>query len=218
MNTYRTHGDGPIEIAALHGGPGGFGGMVNLAVTLSEQYGVVEPFQTAQTVMGQVHELRDIVTKLVSHPLVVIGHSWGAWLAYIFAATYPFLVRKIILVGSGPYENHYYPVSQQRREQRFTDEDKRQITYLTAKLSDPGMKNTREVLLQLNAVFSRVDNVDLLEDEVTEVEEIDPTILNIQPGYVHGLLQEAMAMQKSDELLRYAKKITCPVVAIHGDS
>jgi pimeloyl-ACP methyl ester carboxylesterase len=166
--------------------------------------------------MGRVHELRDTMTELVSHPLVIIGHSWGAWLVVVFAATYPSLVRKIILVGSGPYEHHYCPILQQRRDARFTDEDKRQIAHLTAKLSEPGESTTADVLHQLGAVFSRVDNVDLLEENVGDVESIAPTILNIQPGYFHGLLEEAMAMRESGELLHYAEKITCPVVAIHG--
>jgi hypothetical protein len=47
MKTYRTHGDRPIEIVAVHGGPEDLGGMVQLAVTLSDRYGVLEPFQTS---------------------------------------------------------------------------------------------------------------------------------------------------------------------------
>jgi len=216
MKTYRIHGARPIEIVDVHGGPGDFGGVMQLAATLSAQYGVVEPFQTAHTVMGQVHNLHETITKLVSHPPVIIGHSWGAWLVVIFAATYPSWVRKIILVGSGPYEHRYYPILQQRRNKRFTDEEKRRIARLTAMLSDPKNNATGDVLRQLGVVFSRVDNVDLLEEEAGDVEAIDPAILNMQPLYFPGLLQEATEMRKSGELLRYAKKITCPVVAIHG--
>ena len=73
------------------------------------------------------------------------------------------------------------------------------------------------MLRQIGALFSRIDNVDLLEEDVGDVDAIDPTILNIQPAYFSGLLNEAMEMRKSGELLGYAKKVTCPVVAIHGD-
>ena len=77
MKTYRTHGDGPIEIVAVHGDQVILGGWCSLP----------EPYQTADTVMGQVHELRETMTELISHPVVMIGHSWEAWLTVIFAAT-----------------------------------------------------------------------------------------------------------------------------------
>lgn len=216
MKTYRTHGNEPIQIVTVHGGPGDFGGMVQLAQALSDRYGVLEPFQTADTIAGQVRELHETVTQLASRPLVLIGHSWGAWLAAVFVATYPSAVRKLILVGSGPFESHYYSLLQQQRSARLTDDDVRQIEHLTASLSEPGETATGDVWRQLGAVFKRVDNVDLIDEAVEDVDAIDPAILDIPPASFHALLQEAMEMRKSGELLDYVKRITCPVVAIHG--
>ncbi|MGD9211069.1 MAG: alpha/beta hydrolase [Desulfobacteraceae bacterium] len=217
---YRIHGK-PLKIVTLHGGPGEFGGVVNLAVTLSEKYGVLEPFLTEDTIMGQVHGLKNIIDQHVSDKLILIGHSWGAWIAYIFTATYPLMVKKLVLVGSGPYEHHYYTSLKKKRNQRFSKEDKQQIVELNKMLTAPDIKtpkikNKSEILWQIGAIFSKVDNIDLLETPVTGVEKIDSQILNIQPDYFHNLLHEAMEMRKSGRLLRFADAITCPVIAIHG--
>ena len=39
--------------------------------------------------------------------MTLVGWSWGAWLGFILAARHPALVRKLVLVGSGPFEEAY---------------------------------------------------------------------------------------------------------------
>lgn len=216
MKNCRIHGRKPIEISVLHGGPGDFGGTVELAVTLSHKYGVLEPFQTAHTIDGQISELRDLVTAQATIPIVVIGHSWGAWLAVIFAAQYPELVRKVILVSSGPFQQRYVSTLQQRRDERLSDDDRHRIDKLSTALTDPQVENRQDVLRQIGEIFSRVDNADLVTEEFDHAEDIDPAVFAIQPDYFHGLLEEAVTMRVSGELLHKASRIKCPVVAIHG--
>lgn len=56
--------------------------------------------------------------------IILIGHSWGAMLIYMFAAKYNHLVKKIILVSSGSIEEKYYEDLCKNRESKLTEEEK----------------------------------------------------------------------------------------------
>ncbi len=104
MNNLRRYGKAPFGVAVIHGGPGAAGEMALMARELSKQWGVLEPLQTANSVKGQVEELKTILTESADVPVTLIGFSWGAWLSFIVTASYPSLVSKLILIGSGPFE------------------------------------------------------------------------------------------------------------------
>lgn len=57
-----------------------------------------------RSIANLVEEIKDIIDHYGLGQTVLIGHSWGAWLSFIFAATYPELIEKLILVGSGRFE------------------------------------------------------------------------------------------------------------------
>src|SRR5689334_10271462 len=100
----RKYGSAPFRIVVVHGGPGAPGSVAPIARELGQTRGVLEPLQTATTVDGQIEELRLVVQQNATAPVMCIGHSWGAWLSMLVAAAYPELVCKLILVGSGPFE------------------------------------------------------------------------------------------------------------------
>ena len=108
MVEFRTHGIFPFRIVVLHGGPGAWGEMSPVADHFSSEFGVIEPFFLEPTLQGQLLELKQILDLHAVSKVILIGFSWGAWLGYLFAARFPELVKKLILVGSGPYEHHYY--------------------------------------------------------------------------------------------------------------
>ena len=101
MENIRIYGKEPYKVVLIHGGPGAPGEMAPVANALKERYGVLEPLQSKDSVEGQVRKLHEQLYGYDA-PFILIGHSWGAWLAWIYAATYPKMVRHIILVGSGP--------------------------------------------------------------------------------------------------------------------
>ena len=101
MRTYRNP---PFSVAVIHGGPGAAGEMTPVARELSADRGVLEPLQTAATLRGQIDELRAGLEAHGDLPIVLVGFSWGAWLSYLLAAEYPLLVKKLVLVSSGPFD------------------------------------------------------------------------------------------------------------------
>jgi pimeloyl-ACP methyl ester carboxylesterase len=78
--------------------------MAPVARELSNMSGIIEPLQTAMSIGGQVEELQTVLKENTAFPVILIGHSWGAWLSFMFAAEYPSFISKLILVASGPFE------------------------------------------------------------------------------------------------------------------
>ena len=78
METIRKYGTAPYKIGLVHGGPGAAGSLKNLAEKLSADYGVLEFLQSAKSVNGQIEELKEQVICSCQHPVILIGHSWGA--------------------------------------------------------------------------------------------------------------------------------------------
>ena len=66
----------------------------------SSKVSVLEPLQTKTSIEDQVKELKSVLKNHGEFPVILIGFSWGAWLSFIFAAKYPSIIRKIIIIGS----------------------------------------------------------------------------------------------------------------------
>ena len=85
----RIHGNPPLSVVVLHGGPGALGGMSRVASELADAWGVLETdLQTAASVAGQVEELRSVVVERGHTPVIMIGSSWGTMLGFIFSARF----------------------------------------------------------------------------------------------------------------------------------
>jgi hypothetical protein len=56
MKNLRKYGKAPYKIAVIHGGPGAGGEMAPIARELASDWGVLEPFQTATSLEGQIEE------------------------------------------------------------------------------------------------------------------------------------------------------------------
>lgn len=213
MESLRKYGKPPYRVAVVHGGPGAAGEMAPVARKLSGSHGILEPLQTAASIEGQLAELHDSLCFHGELPLTLIGHSWGAWLAYIFAARYPQLVAKLILVGSGPFEGKYASGIMQTRLDRLDDAGRQRVNELGALMekaecsSESGDMN--KALAEFGRLMSKTDTFDMLPDVREEV-QLDM--------HIHqSVWQEASELRRSGRLLELGRDISCPVLAVHGD-
>jgi len=131
MVNLRKYGIRPFPVAVIHGGPGAPGEMAPVARELSSVAGVLEPLQTATTLEGQVRELKAVLEKHAALPVTLIGFSWGALLSFIFAARYPSFVRKLILIGSAPYDEKYAAKITHTRLSRLSERERKEVLSLT---------------------------------------------------------------------------------------
>jgi pimeloyl-ACP methyl ester carboxylesterase len=205
----RRYGSPPFNIAVIHGGPGAPGEMGPVARELASDWSILEPFQTAGTVEGQVEELRAVLDEEGDLPVYLIGFSWGAWLSFILAATHPAYVKKLILIGSGPFEEKYAARIMETRLDRLNQEEKAEVLSLMDFLNDPAIENRDSLMGRFGALISRADSYDPLphEDEVFEC----------QYDIYQSAWEDARSLRQSGELLECASKVECPVVAIHGE-
>ena len=208
----RTYGRAPFEVAVVHGGPGAGGEMAPVARALVPEWGVLEPLQTASSVEGQIEELRAVLAEWGALPVTLIGFSWGAWLSYLVAAHYPALVRKLILVGSGPFEEKYVERLGETRLARFSEAERAEFRSLLCLLNDPAGEGKDAHLVRLGLLASKSDTYDPL------AEEADPSdSVGMRGDLFRRVWKEAAALRRSGKLLALGAGIRCPVVAIHGD-
>jgi pimeloyl-ACP methyl ester carboxylesterase len=154
----RQYGTRPSGVAVVHGGPGAAGHMAPVAARLAAAGpGVLEPLQTATSVNGQVEELRAAIARLASRPVVVIGHSWGAWLSCLIAAEHPDLVRKLILVGTPPFEARYVPRLRENRMRGLTEAERAEFASLADALNHSAPEQAAQYLRRLGELAGRGD-------------------------------------------------------------
>jgi pimeloyl-ACP methyl ester carboxylesterase len=142
--------------------------------------------------------------------VTLIGHSWGAWLGFIVAARHPHLVKKLILVGSGPFEARYAEEIQSTRMSRLTEEEREEVRTLMNALDDPESGDRKVDFARFGALFTKADTFDPIRSEPSDALEFRPDIFK-------SVWPEAAGLRRSGELLRLAQSIRCPVTAIHGD-
>jgi len=209
MKNLRTYGKAPFTVVVIHGGPGAPGHMAPVARELSPDWGVLEPLQTAASLEGQIEELKTVLGKNGDLPVTLIGFSWGAWLSFIFAANYPAFVKKLILIGSGGYEEKYAAKIQDTRLSHLSEEERREVHSVMEAMNDANIHDKNTLFALFGKLFTKADAYNPLT--------LDTENLEVQYHIYRSVWNDAKELRSSGELLKLGKQIQCPVVAIHGD-
>jgi pimeloyl-ACP methyl ester carboxylesterase len=209
VKNLRTYGKPRFKVVVIHGGPGAAGEMAPVARELASGWGVLEPLQTEASVEGQIQELRSVLEEKADLPASLIGFSWGAWLSFLVAARCPTLVKKLLLVSSGPFEEKYAARVEETRLSRLSEEERTEVESLFETLGDPAAQDKDRAFARFGALFSKADAFDPMKSESEGV--------RYRPDIFQAVWREAAELRKSGKLIRLAGNIRCPVVAIHGD-
>ena len=209
MENLRIYGKPPFRTALLHGGPGAPGYMAPVARELSSKWGVLEPLQTASTVEGQVQELKEVLQNNADLPVCAIGSSWGAWLGFILSARFPEMVDKLILIGSGAFEEKYATGIMDTRLARLSEKERGEAYFLVDALIDPEISSKDELMARFGKLCTKADTFDPITLETEEIE--------VQYDVFNSVWSEAWELRKKGALIALAEKIECPVLAVHGD-
>lgn len=209
MNKYRVYGSKPYNVIIVHGGPGAPGEVAPVCRKLSEFFGVIEPFQSKHTIDEQLGELYEILTNNVQIPAILVGYSWGAWLTYIFTSKYPELVKKLVLLSSGPFEHSYVEQMNNTRQKRLAPDDRLLLDNLINELNSGNCVEKKEIFGQFGKIMSKTDLFSPMQSS--------NEILEFQPEIFDSIMGEAIKLRINGTLLNCGKNITCPVISIHGD-
>jgi pimeloyl-ACP methyl ester carboxylesterase len=183
--------------------------MAPLARELALNCGVLEPLQTADSIDGQVEELRRVLEQNAALPVILVGHSWGAWLGFIFAAKHSPMVKKLILISSGGFQDQYAAMTHETRLSRLSEEDRTEVNRLLETLRNRSPEGGDDQFARLGELLFRADAFDPLPQE--------PPDVDFSLDIYRKVWGEATRMRKSGELLEMGRAIDCPVLAIHGD-
>lgn len=210
IGTVRKYGNSPYTIVLVHGGPGVPGEMKPVAIELSKSFGILEPFQSKNTIEGQLEELKLQVEENSKIPIILIGWSWGSWLAYIFASRYPELVKKLVIISSGPFEASYIPRMKEIRFSHLSEVERNRIAELETLFQKEDLPNKDALFEEYGSLYSKADTFESNGEE-DEQDDIQP-----QMAVYNGVWPEAAKLRETGDLLKYGKNIKCEVVAIQG--
>lgn len=204
--TVRSYGKPPYVAAALHGGPGAAGTAGYLASELAKKanIGVLEPIQSAKSIKGQVNELAEQLGEFV--PPVLVGHSWGAWLALFYAAEHP--VSKLVLIGCPPFLPEGAVKVAERRFKALSASEFEELKNCAVSAE----KGDEKAFSRLADLADRADNVCLPAS--------DPSadfLLPFQRETFEKVWAEADSFRKENGFESLLKKIVAPVFVLQGD-
>lgn len=180
--------------------------MEPVAIRLAQRFGVLEPFQSGRSVEAQIEELHRALKAHATLPAVLIGYSWGAWLALLTAARYPEMVRKLILVSSGVITPNDSSLMHHTRLSRLTPDERAEFDDVVVALA----AGNSGKLERLGELAGKADT--FAPDESAARGE-----LRLDAGIYNKVWSEAARMRESGELLERITQVRCPVLAIHGD-
>ncbi len=209
MGNPRVYGSRPFYVAVIHGGPGAPGEMAPVARELSQERGILEPLQTEASMDGQVEELKKVIETYADLPVTLVGFSWGAMLGFVFGALHPFLVKKLILVGSPPFEEKYAAEIQETRLGRLTESERSRVRALIRTLDDPSAADKNAPFAELGGLLAKADAYDRVPASEDPIE--------CQYHIYRQVWEDARELRRNGRLLELGKQVSCPVVAIHGD-
>ena len=127
----------------------------------------------------------------------------------MLAALHPSLVKKAVLVASGPFEDRYVPEIQKTRLGRLEAGERAEVTSLMSVIEGRHAGDREKAFARFGELFSRTDAFDAFDGGKDEV-ILDPAIFR-------SVWEEAARMRTGGQLLRLAKRVSCPVMALHGD-
>lgn len=209
----NTYGNAPYRAALLHGGPGAPGSLAGLAAEMSAFCGVLEPLQSRYSIAALVDELKEQLAPYGRRPLTLIGHSWGAWLAGLFAREHPEQIQNLILVGCGPLTADYVQEIAQRRRANLTAPEQAEFNALLCKLEGANASGDDTCLARLGELAHRSDSFCPYPSPRTSSPSPAPD------GQMYARIwPEAAALRQSGLLLAAFAGLSCPVTVIHGEN
>lgn len=211
----RRYGSSGPTVAVLHGGPGAAGSVAGLAAPLADEFRVLEPLQrradgvTPLTVAGHVHDL----AAVLDGPTLVVGWSWGAMLGLSFAAAHPELVRGLVIVGCGTYDEETRATYQHRFVANLGADGVGAMDALRARLATATTDGERDAIVAARG--ARAERAQAYEPRPAADDEPPTTVDAL--GHDETWTDVLRLQAEGIEPAAFAA-ISSPVLMLHGDT
>lgn len=220
---FEIHGNGDKTVILLHGGPSLYGYMMDIGEVLVDDLKVVDYAQRGTvecpstpdllTIDQHIKDLDQIVDQVSEgRKVFLLGHSWGASLGLLYAAKFSDKIEKLVLLGTASLTEEIGDMFGERFNSRLTQNEKTQLDNLNRRLESAKtnlrineLMNERLTLTNPACHFDRATN-----------ERMVPCKWDFHSfKYSIDALWDII---EAGEMPQILKKVTCQVVAIHGDT
>lgn len=199
----RVHGAGRPRIVLLDGGPGARGEVTPVGEELASRgYAVLEPVVRKASIAGVIEALCVDINGRCGLPVTLVGWSWGAWIACLYAAAHPDCVMRVILVGSGPFRAEDADTIRATRTARLTPQEREEWQSLAYAAGDAAAMD------HLMRLFDKMDAYAPINDPHPPA--------SINKAQHHALWAEGKTLRETGRLLEISATLSIPVDAIHG--
>ena len=206
----RRYGRPGRPVIVLHGGPGAPGSAGGLARALADPLYVLEPWQrwsssVPLTVDRHVGDLAEVVSRHApGQKPALVGESWGAMLALVFASRYPERVSALVLIGCGTFDLRARARLHEALEERTTPELKARLANLEVEYPDEA-----ERFLQAHRLSDPIYTYCRAVDADDPVEQFD------LKGHLESW-SDMVRLQVSGACPAEFASIRCPALMLHG--
>ena len=118
-------------------------------------------------------------------------------------------MKKLILIGSGAFEEQYSQTIMKTRFLRLSEEEREEVRQLMAAMDDPTVRDKDILLAKLGELISKADTYKPLPHK--------KEVLACHFDMYENIWRQASELRRRGTLLELGRNIQCPVVAIHGD-
>lgn len=201
----ELHGNAPYKTVLIHGGPGAIDSLNSCAEELNRLTGkgIVEALQSKYSIAELIEELHMQITEHCQDRLTLIGHSWGAWLAVLFAGKYPKICKNIVLVGCPPLADQYVKEISLRRLRSLSGEERKIFQRVIDNVA------AGEDMKKVPGILEKSDNYCLESSEKLMADKADHEMYN-------RIWNEAIELRTSGELLTVFKNIQSKLFLVQG--
>jgi pimeloyl-ACP methyl ester carboxylesterase len=206
----RYHGSSGKQVILLHGGPAAYGDLKEMADVISSSFRAIEPWQRASgdiplSVDCHVNDLKALIDwKCRGECPAIVGHSWGAMLALVYASEYPDDATSVVLVGCGTFDAESRARMKDIFDERTDEEMKKKLDRILSEIDDP-----RERLVEKYKIIGKLQEYEHIPHEKSEVEPFD--------SKGHQETWDDMVRLMGEGVYPAAfRKIKIPVMMLHG--
>lgn len=193
----------------VHGGPGAPGYMAPVARELADSFRVLEQFQRGSGDLSLTVDLHveDLHQFLLSHTPqrqpIIVGHSWGAMLALVFASVHDDLIGGLVLIGCGTFTRAARKRLVDIRAERTSNAWKAEAAGVSSCADGPDDK-----MRAMGALFEKIDSFDLMSH--------DDETMQCDARAHHESWDDMMRLQDDGVYPTVFASIKVPVLMLHG--
>jgi pimeloyl-ACP methyl ester carboxylesterase len=205
-----TYGDSPAGLVLFHGGPGMPGNISILGEHLTKtSYSSLQVVQNTTSIKSLLKSIHAQIEAGGKEKVVLIGHSFGAWIAGVYAAHYPEKIRKTILIGCGPLSDKYVDAIHLTRLKRLSEAEGREYEACVEQIFHFDIPRAKLALRRLKYFADITDYY----KPIRKQDFSPPVDLNV----FRSQMSEMTDWRKSGKLLDAFAGIPGALTFIHGD-